>query len=779
MRTSNSRIPRFSLISSFCFGLGLAVIPTGNAAENKAANAAEPQVPNASGTAAQPAEGVVWLDPFTVRDSGDLGYQSSSTTSATRFKVSVMDLPVAINVIPHEVLKDVGAEDIRDALKYTAAVENAGTGNVEATSQNMSYRIRGFNTPFILKNGFRFSPDGGVSMPAIESIEVVKGPSSMLYGSIPPGGVVNIITKRPQQKRAGELEFQVSSWNGYRGAVDLTGPLFSNLAYRVNAMYLNSDSFTVNTSRTAKEVIPSFEWRPFGRDGGTLFVEYTHLDRREEAVSQSPLRTREVIGGITYDRLAPRFYEKGFNIPTSWNIRPKGVFNEQRHSTFYTDYSQALNKNWALRMAGSYNDQKINLAKSQQALVVVLDKSPGPDFSTRRPIQFDRNTKPATSSGLQANLLGTYEFASAIKLNLLFGADYDKNELDELNRKSTADNTIAFFLSNPDTWNYVYPAESTFTRTTANSNLEASSSAFYTMGHVKLWGDRLSLMSGLRKTDAEATTTNRLTPASNPLNVKNGRTTYQAGAVLKIVNNVNAYAIYSESFQPQTQFIFQPKDPKTGVNAASPAMPLIGDGFDLGIKASLFGGKAIASAAYFEVNNSNIVRTLTIRDSGNVTILDTYQVQSGEEHVGGIELSLSGQVTPQWSIMANYTHLNHFVKSDASDPARVGKPLYGVFDDDFAVLTKYIFKSGKLSGLSIGAGLKYVSDGIAQPFLPNQIIEFPGYTNVDLFGSYSFGAQRQFLVKLNLRNVADKIYQVSEHLQGYPRSFQLSIFYKF
>ena len=117
-------------------------------------------------------------------------------------------------------------------------------------------------------------------------------------------------------------------------------------------------------------------------------------------------------------------------------------------------------------MAGSYNDQKVNLAKSQQALVVVLDKSPGPDFSTRRPIQFDRNTKPATSSGLQANLLGTYEFASAIKLNLLFGADYDKNELDELNRKSTADNTIAFFLSNPDTWNYVYPAESTFTRTT-------------------------------------------------------------------------------------------------------------------------------------------------------------------------------------------------------------------------------------------------------------------------------------------------------------------------
>ncbi len=749
-----------------------------NALPLRPANAPSAIEPSKTMSASAAAQDTVTLNPFTVRGSTDTGYQSSETTSATRFKLNIMDVPVAINVIPRAVLEDLGATDIRDALKYTASVENAGSGNFNGTSQNMSYRIRGFNTPFILKNGFRFSQEGGISVPAIETIEVVKGPSSMLYGSIPPGGVVNVITKRPLPRRQVQLEAQVGSWQDYRMSLDATGPISKHLGYRVNVLKRDAGDFYDLTGRDALEVVPSIEWRPFGESGGRLFVEYSYLDRREESVPQSPLRTRNRnAAGVIVDALAPSFYESGFSIPTSWNIRGDGTYNEQLYNTLYADYSQRINDHWHFRLAGALNDQEINLANSSQALVVVLDSSPGPNFQAARPIQFDRNRATAETAGLQANLLGEYSLKNGTTFNFLMGADLDRAETTLLNRKSTADNTISFRLSEPSTWRYAYPAESTFTRVSANSTLETDAWAVYGVAHAKLLKDRLSMMVGARRTDASAASLDVLTGRTSDRST--AQTTYQAGGVFKVAKNINVYAIYSESFQPQNQLLLAPKDPTTGVNPSRPAEPLLGDGFDVGVKASLFEGRALATATYFNVNNSNIIRGISVRDAGNVIILDQFQVQSGEEKVEGFELGLSGQITTAFSLMANYTYLKHEVGSDASDPTRVGKPLYGVFDHNVGVLAKYEFSERAVKGLSVGLGYKHISDGIAQPFLQNQIIEFPGYDTFDAFASYRFGRKNAFLIRLNARNLTDEIYQVSEHLQGYPRSYQLSLRWQF
>jgi len=722
---------------------------------------------------------VVAMDPFTVSDTSRTGYQTNETTSATRFKVDVLDVPVALSVIPQEVLRDVGATDLRDALRYTASAENAGSGNFQSTSQNMSYRIRGFNTPFILKNGFRFSPEGGISLPATESVEIVKGPSSMLYGAIPPGGVVNVLTKRPQWKEHRELSVQTGSWDDHRVTLDSTGPLSENLAYRINAFYRDAGDFTDHTNRQSIEFVPSVEWRPFGEAGGKLFVEYTHLDRQENAVSQSPIRTRQRnADGVIIDALAPSFYELGLGIPTSWNIRPKNSGNQQIYDTLYADYSQRLSEHWHLRVAGSGNDREIEVKNTSQALVVVLDSSPGPKFEANRPVAYNWTDSTESSRGLQANLLGEYDFSNELKLNVLLGADYDYNDSTSRNRRSTLHNKVGFQLNNPASWDIVYPDESTFTNLTVHNALENTSKAFYAVMHAKMWEEKFSVMLGARQTDASAETTNQ-TGTAGPTQLSTDRPTYQAGVVFKVRPNVSLYGIYSESFQPQNNVLLDPRDPVTGINPSRAAQPLLGDGYDLGIKASLLDGRVQASAAYFSINNSNIVRTISVRDAGNVTILDSYQVQSGEEHVNGYELSMTGQITPAFSVMANFTHLNHEVASDPEDPARVGQPLYGVFDDNIGLLVKYSFNDGALEGLAVGAGFKSVSDGIAQPFMSNQIIEFPGYQTYDLFASYRFGRADNFLLRLNARNLTDEIYQVSEHMQGYPRSYHTSLTWSF
>jgi iron complex outermembrane receptor protein len=722
---------------------------------------------------------VISLDPFTVSDTSRTGYQTNETTSATRFKVDVLDVPVSLSVIPQEVLRDVGTTDLRDALRYTASAENAGSGNFQSTSQNMSYRIRGFNTPFILKNGFRFSPEGGISVPATESVEIVKGPSSMLYGAIPPGGVVNVLTKRPQWQQHRELSVQTGSWDDYRVTLDSTGPVSEQLAYRVNAFYRDAGDFTDHTSRKAVEIVPSLEWRPFGEAGGKLFVEYTHLDQEENSVSHSPIRTRQRnADGVIVDGLAPLFYEQGFGIPTSWNIRPKNSGSHRVYDTLYADYSQRLSEHWHLRMAGLGNDQEIEVKNTSQALVVVLDSSPGPKFEANRPVAYNWTDSTESSWGVQTNLLGEFDLESGLKLNVLLGADYDYNDSTSRNRQSTLHNTVGFQLNNPASWDIVYPAESTFTKLTAHNAGENTAKGVYALVHAKMWEERFSVMLGMRHTDATAETIN-LTGTAGPSELSTDRPTYQAGVVFKVRPNVSLYGIYSESFQPQNQVLLDPWDPVTEINPSRAAQPLLGDGYDLGIKAALLEGRVQASAAYFSINNSNIVRTVSVRDAGNVTILDSYQVQSGEERVDGFELGVTGQLTPELSIMANYTHLNHEVASNPEDPFRVGQPLYGVFDDNVGLLVKYRFNDGGFDGLAVGAGYKYVSDGIAQPFLSNQIIVFPGYHTYDVFASYRFGREDVFLLRLNARNLTDEIYQVSEHMQGYPRSYQTSLTWSF
>ena len=724
-------------------------------------------------------ERVVALDPFTVSDTTQMGYQTNETTSATRFKVDVLDLPVSLSVIPQEVLLDVAATDLRDALRYTASAETSNTVNFGSTSQNMSYRIRGFETPFILRNGFRFSPEGGISVPATESVEMVKGPSSMLYGAIPPGGVINVLTKRPLWTQRRELSVQTGSWDDYRVALDSTGPLSDHLAYRINAFFRDAGDHTDHTSRKAIEIVPSMEWRPFGEAGGKLFVEYTHLDREENAVSMGPPRTRERNSdGVIIDTMAPRFYELGFGIPPSFNIRPKNSGSKQLYNTLYADYSQRLSERWYLRMAGSGNDREITVKNTIQALFVVLDSSPGPGFGANRPVTYSWSDSTERSWGVQANLLGEYDFSSGLKLNVLFGADYDYNESTSRGRESTLNNTVSFQLNNPSSWNIVYPEESTFTRLTSHNAGENKANALYAVMHAKMWEEKFSVMLGTRHTSASAETIN-LAGSAGPSERSMDRPTYQAGMVLKVRPNVSLYAIYSESFQPQNQVLLAPMDPVTGINAGRAALPLLGDGYDVGIKTRILQGRIQASATYFSINNSNIVRRMTLRDAGNVTILDRWDVQSGKEHVDGFELSVAGQLTPSLSIMANYSHLNHEVTSDPQNPARVGQPLYGVFDDNLGLLFKYSFSGGRFGGLAVGAGYKYLSDGIGQPTLENQIIVFPGYHTYDLFASYRFGREDAFMLRLNARNLTDEIFQVSQHLQGYPRSYQASFAWSF
>ncbi|MGH8614869.1 MAG: TonB-dependent siderophore receptor [Gammaproteobacteria bacterium] len=198
----------------------------------------------------------------TATPGGEVGYTVPNASTATKTDTPIMETPVSIQVVPRQVLQDQQAIRIEDAVKNVSGVQtsfNYGTENYP------DFFIRGFNTnATVFRNGFRAYGDFGTAN--LERIEVLKGPASVLYGRIEPGGLINLVNKRPLFSPYYSIQQQFGSYDLYRTTIDATGPLLSDssLAYRFNLEYLDKNSFRDFVSTERIFVAPSLTWPPRG-----------------------------------------------------------------------------------------------------------------------------------------------------------------------------------------------------------------------------------------------------------------------------------------------------------------------------------------------------------------------------------------------------------------------------------------------------------------------------------------------------------------------------------
>lgn len=175
------------------------------------------------------------------------GYDVDEATTATRTDTPLRDVPQSIQVVPQQVIEDQGVTRISDALRNVSGVTpQRDIGNVSDR-----FNIRGFEDARTLRNGFRsglqdrgFAPVT-VAPNTVERIEVLKGPASVLYGQVEPGGLINYVTKKPLDNPFYNLEFTAGNFGFIEPAIDLTGALTEDkkLAYRFNVSYQNGGSF--------------------------------------------------------------------------------------------------------------------------------------------------------------------------------------------------------------------------------------------------------------------------------------------------------------------------------------------------------------------------------------------------------------------------------------------------------------------------------------------------------------------------------------------------------
>jgi len=215
------------------------------------------------------------LQEVTVRERREPDYQTPSATTATKLETPILQTPVSIQVVPRTVMDDQQVIELKEALKNVSGVQPAfGFGSLFN-----GFTIRGFTSPLLtislFRNGARRRANE-FETANVERIEVVKGPAAVLYGRLDPGGVVNLVTKRPEPEPAYSAQQQIGSFGLYRTVLDATGPVTADrsLLYRTTLTYQQSGSFRDFEGLERIFLAPSLIWSPSSRTEVHLNLEY-------------------------------------------------------------------------------------------------------------------------------------------------------------------------------------------------------------------------------------------------------------------------------------------------------------------------------------------------------------------------------------------------------------------------------------------------------------------------------------------------------------------------
>lgn len=582
-------------------------------------------------------------------------YLVPSASTATRTDTPIIDIPQSIQVIPQQVLKDQQITRIDDALRNVTGV--IGSTNSFIGSQ---ITIRGFSTNAlpILRDGFREYDNFSLQEPSnLERIEVLKGPASVQYGQVDPGGVINLVTKQPLSEPFYEVQTQFGSYGLIRPSFDISGPLTSDkkLLYRLNGVYQREDGFRdFNTETERFFIAPTLTWNISDRTKLNFSLEYLDSTRPFDT---GIIAIGNGIGNVPYDRI--------FNEPDD--------FVQTNSLNIGYNLEHRFSDNWTLRNAFRYVHQDLF---TQATLPFFLDETTG----NLNGIYAQREYKSDDYS-LQTNIVGKFATGS-IKHTLLAGVDFNNNNFGDL---------TFYDFNTPTSLNVFNPIYGVVSRPNFATSSPASQYNTYTtrwgiyLQDQIAFGDQFILVGGLRYDSVDY---EYRSPIASDFDKYDDAYSPVVGLIYKPAKEVSVYASYSQSFVPTFS-----QDANGGY-----LEPETGEGYEVGIKAELLQGNVLATLAYFDITKQNVA-------TPDPLILGA-SVATGEQRSRGIEFNVTGKILPGWNIIAGYAYTDAEITEDNS--ISVGNRLPGTPKHSAGLWTTYQIQAGDLQGLGFGIGFNYV-----------------------------------------------------------------------
>lgn len=591
-------------------------------------------------------------------DNGENGYQPHSSVTANRSPMKIIDTPQNVTVVPQQFLDDRDAQDVDEALGYVSGITQSNT--LGGTQDAMIKRGFGDNRDgSILRDGVR-SIQARNFTPTSERVEVLKGPSSMLYGMNEPGGLINVISKKPQLTPRVHLEGRSSSVGGGGGQLDVTGPLgATGFAGRLIVDHDETDYWR-NFGRQRQTVIaPSLMW--YG-DSTTVRVAWEHMEYLTPFDRGTVIDPRS---GKPVDVPRERRFDEHYN----------ATRGDQDTLSFQLD--QTLNDRWRSQLTWAFSR---NTYSDNQARATAFNAETG--VLTR---QADATVDAQSRSQMvQLTLNGDVDWGR-VNHQLLFGFDY------EADRTFRGDMIRGAKDKSLNVYQPVYdqmPASTAVSAKDSDQRENIDSRGWFMQDAMRL-NDSWLLIGGLRY-DSFDVMSGKGRPFKTNTDSSDSRLVPRAGVVYNINAWSSLYASYTESFKPNSSIATQ-------IDALPPEL---GKAWEVGAKIDL-PGRVTGTLALYDIHKRNVMVSELV-DGESVTRT------AGKVRSQGVELDLAGSLTRTLSLVGSYAYTDARV---TADPENRGNELTNVARHTAALfLTNDFGATGLLPAddLRAGIGARYV-----------------------------------------------------------------------
>lgn len=645
-------------------------------------------------------------------------YRIEDSSALTGFQLDFLENPRIVNVIPEQLVLDRKITDLEEALRNTPGVSNSdGFGGT-----NDDFFLRGFRRNVVYRNGFRRQTNFKTNLTNVEYTQVIRGPASITYGQVEPGGLVDIVTKKPLEERRVSGEVRYGSFDDALLLLDWSQPINDKIGFRIVASTQDAEGFRdfTDVSRDTIALSSRIELT----DSTLLDFGYEYRDESRPldrgTITVPTPDGREVINNLIDIPIERRFGEPFEEFASEFNF-------------FEASLTQDLSDDWTLRLGAAFEDSKANDLQARPRQVVILDASAPIDangFFTGVPdIQavFDdpsdlvflaRRTdgsRERETEVLYLDALVSGEIQTgAINHRLAFGADFRDSEQTRFFVTTPTTNGVPVGLGGNgplfDVRNPVYGTLPDTVSLEGRPLLTAKEEAFgfFLNDYIELT-DRIGVLVGARYDEVD-------TDGDGPLEAADA-VSPQVGVTYKVTDQASLFITYAESFEPNTV-----SDPEAGENTLFD--PEKGEQIELGAKAELFDGRVQASAAIYQIDKTNVLDVVN-----GVPVLR--EGQSSE----GFELSLSGQPIEGMNVVASYAFTDAEIKTGAFD----GNRPTNVAENTANLWVSYEWQDGQFEGLGVGGGVFYQGDRFGDA---GNTYELGSYTLADLSVWYTIAAPR-------------------------------------
>lgn len=648
----------------------------------------------------------------------DYGYEAERSLTATKTNTPLAETPRSVSVATRERIEDQNAQTLSDILYYMPGVSSTkfpvgdGLAGDIFYIRGMNQRDYGYGT---YRDGLRVQPNAYSTSAepfGLERVEVFKGPTSVLYGENVPGGLVNLVSKRPTETDQGQVNLSYGTHDRKQVSADISGAMTDDGKVLGRMVFLSrrSDTQTDSVPDDRLYFAPSMTLKLTDQDTLTLLVSY----QKDDTEIQLGLPA----GGTVLDHPAGQ-------IDPSTNLgHPEwDTFDREVWSLGY-EYEHQFNSDLTFRQNARYLRSRVERKE-------VWWGFPGDGFDDFVGAYGRDRFNESRTYSIDNQLVGDLQIG-ATENTWLAGVSFDRTSFDQTQDVGFSD--IQFINIYDPVW-----ARIPGTPTTSSDGEEIQNLAGVYAQVQSRVGNLIGLLGG-RFDYAETEFDNRL-PGGEDFDFNDKEFTWQAGLMYEFDFGLSPYLSYSTSFVPARQ--------TTTDNEA--LEPITGRQYEAGFKYQPPGLDTLVTVSAFD-----IVKKDDVNYDGSI---GAYR-NVGRTESEGVEFELNSDINENLSLLATYTYTDAKIVEDEPFPRYEGRQVVGVPRNQASLWANYKFFEDLLRGVEAGVGVRYVGESYAYPDQDN--LAYPSRLETDEVTLVDLALAYQFLngweTRVNVHNLFDEEY---------------------